>query len=107
MLVHASLADVVDEPLGLLARVRPVALELGLEALDAIVVNDDVEQVVVAEVVEHRLQGLPCLLDLLAGHRSRPVDHEDDRLGQRSGVGGLDLGAGQEQEVAVLAGLGR
>ena len=79
-----------------------VALELGLEALDAVVVDHDVEQVVVAEVIQDRLEGLAGLLDLLAGHRTRAVDHEDDGLGQRLGVGRLDLGAGEDQEIAIL-----
>ena len=58
-----------------------VALELGLEGLDAVVVGQDVEQVVVSEVIEHELKRGAGLLDLLAGHRARAIEHEDDRLG--------------------------
>ncbi len=102
MLVDAPFADVGDE----LARVGPggrgIALQLGLERFDAVVVGDDVEGVVVPEVIEDELEGVLGLVELLAGHRARAVEHEEDRLGQRPGVERLDLGAGQQEEIAVL-----
>ena len=101
---RAPLADVIDVALGLLAGPRPVPLELRLEALDPVVVDDDVEEVVLAKVVEHRFEGLPRLLDLLARHRARPVEHEDHGLGQGLRVRRLHLGAGQQQEIAIVAG---
>ncbi len=76
--------------------------QLRLERLDPIVVNDDVEKVFVAKIVENRLERLAGLLDLLAGHRPGTVEHEDHRLGHRPGISRLDLGAGQDQEVAIL-----
>ena len=46
------------------------------------------------------------LLDFLAAHAARAVDDEDDGLGDRTLALGFDFGAGQQQKVAVFAGLG-
>ena len=56
-----------------------------------------------AQVVEHELEGLLGLLDLLAAHAAGAIDDEDHRLRGPLVVVGLDLGAGEQQEVAVVA----
>ena len=98
----AAGAEAVDVVERVASRFRCVALQLGLERLHAVVVGDDVEQVVGAEVVEHEGERVLRLLHLAPGHRARAVDYEDDGFGERLRRDLADLGAGEEEEVAVL-----
>jgi len=102
MLVLPPLADVVDKPRGLIATAGAITLELRPKALNTVVVDHNVEKVFVAQVVEDRLEGLAGLVNLFAGHRSRPVDHEDDGLRLRFDVRDLHLRTGQEEKIAIL-----
>ena len=76
----AAGVEAVDEAERRFARLVVVLLQLGPEALDLAVVGDDVEHVPVAQVVEHELQRLFGLLDLLAAHAARAIDDEHHRL---------------------------
>ena len=58
------------------------------------------------QVVEHELERVLGLLDLLAAHAAGAIDDEDHRLGGAFVVVGLHLGAGQQQEEAVFAVVG-
>ena len=75
--------DPLDEAQGRLAGLVVESLQLGPEGLHLAVVGDDVEQVALAQVVQHELQGPADLLDLLAAHAARAVDHEHHRLWRR------------------------
>ena len=55
--------------------------------------------------MQHETQRALGLLDLLAAHAARTIDHKDDRLGRRLLVRGFDLGTGQQQEITVLSGV--
>ena len=99
----AAGSDVLDEAGGFEPRLLRVALEFGLVGIDVLIVHDDVEGVVVAEIVEDELERRLGLVELLARHRPRAIQHEHHGLGQRFALGRLHAGAGQEEEVAVLA----
>ena len=90
---------------GLAAGLVVIALQFRPERLDLAVEGDDVEQVALAEVVQHVLQGRADLLDLLPAHAAGAVHHQQDRL-LRPLAAGLDLRAGQQEEVAVLIPVG-
>ncbi len=98
----AAGVDVVDEPRRISPRFGRVALQFRLEALHPVVVGHDVESIAVAQVVEHKLQRLLRLFDLLARHAARSVEHEDHGLRLRFRVGPLHLRAGEQQKEAVL-----
>ena len=76
------------------------------EALDHAIVGHHVEQIAFAEVVEHKLQRPLGLLDLLAAHAARAIDHEHERLRWLFGVRRLYLRRGQQQQRAVFARVG-
>ena len=69
-----------DESQGRPAGLVVEPLQFRPERLDLAVVGDDVEQVALAEVVQHVLQRRLDLLDLLAAHAPRTVDDEHHRL---------------------------
>ena len=60
----------------------------------------------VAEIVEHELEGLLGLLDLLAAHAAGAVDDEMTVFAGRSLVRRLDFRAGQQQKEAVVVPFG-
>ena len=82
-----------------------VALKLGLEGLDAVVVGDDVEQCRRRGGCSARTGGafLACSIFLPAIEPERSST-KMTVLGRGLGSRCLDLGAGQQQEVAVFAG---
>ncbi len=98
--------DALDEPQGRLARFLVESLQFGPKRLNLAVVGHDVEQIAFAEVVQNKLGRAASLFDLLAAHAARAIHHEDDRLLRTLPLGGLDLGAGQQQKIAVLVVLG-
>ena len=98
--------DALDEAQGRFARLFVEPLQLGAEALYLAVVGDDVEQIVVVEVVQHKPQGTLGLFDLLAAHAARSIDHEERRLLDRFALGRFDFGADQQQKITLVVPLG-
>ena len=98
----AASIDAFDESQRGFAILVIVALQFRPERFHLAVVSHDVEQVAVAEIVQHVFQRTAGLFDLLAAHTARAIHHEDDRLPRPLGVFRFDLGTGQEQEESVL-----
>jgi hypothetical protein len=88
---------------GLLDRLRRDGGEAGLEALDEVAEPDDGEAVVRVQVAQDEREGALRLIDLLAAHAPRPIEHEDQVLGERLRRGGRVGGRRDEEEEPVLA----
>ena len=102
----AAGVDSFDKPDRLGAGLFVVSLKLGAERFDGAVVGDDVEQVALAEVAEHRLQRAAGLFDFHAAHAARPIDDKDRGLRRQFFFLGLDFRGGQEEEVTVVVLIG-
>ncbi len=98
----AAGVDPVCEAQGGVGRFRFDALQLGAERFDLGIVGDDIERVGRLELMDQEFDGLSGLLNLLTAHASRTVDDDHDRLGSRRGLRRLQLGAGQQHEIAVF-----
>ncbi len=81
-------------------------LQFGPETLDLRVIGHDVEGVLGVESSDEVLECIAGLLDLLSVHAARSIDDKHDGLGQDLGLAGFHFGAGQQQEVAVVIGIG-
>ncbi len=76
-----------------------------LEDLGRVRVANDRDLVVVAHLGEEPKHGAPCLLDLLAAHRPRGIEHHGERDGRALLLPGARIGIGDHPNVGKDRGL--